>query len=200
MKLLIADLDYFAPSIFYYKLTEVSHCIFDVYEAYRKMSYRNRCTLSGANGLISLSIPLIGGRNQKAVMNEVRILNSESWQERHWRTITSAYNKSPWLDHYRGDLEKLYSTRFDLLFEWNFACYSWISDKMSISTPVSLRNKFIENYPPDEFEDWRNRLLPSAINRLNPEPARYPQVFEDRFGFIPNLSILDQLFCAGNRL
>jgi hypothetical protein len=200
MKSLIIDLDYFAPSTFYYKLRTVGHCTFDAYEPYRKMSFRNRCTLSGANGPVHLSVPLIGGRNQKTIMNEVRILNAESWQERHWRTITSAYNKSPWLDHYRDDLEKLYSTKFDLLFEWNLACFKWVSDKMSIRTPVSLSEKFVENYPPDEVEDWRNRLLPSTINRLNPEPSRYPQVFEDRFGFIPNLSILDQLFCVGNRL
>ncbi len=197
---LVSDLQYLAPVPFYYELSTSSNCIFEQYERYQKMSFRNRCTLSGANGPVHLSIPIKGGREQNALMKDVVIDNSQKWQLRHWRTITSAYNKSPWLDFYRDELERIFSTRFELLMDWNLTCFKWSADKLAIRTPVSLSEKYIADYPVTECKDWRNRLLPSTINQLYPCPERYPQVFEDRFGFLPNLSILDKLFCDGGRL
>ena len=177
-----------------------SHCEFEQYEHFQKMSFRNRCTLLGANGKIDLSIPLIGGRSQKTLVKDVLIDNKENWRARHWKTITSCYNKSPWFDFYRHELEQLYSSKPELLIDWNTACFKWICDKMSITIPWSLTGSYIKNYDPAEVKDWRNHLLPSTINDLYPSPKRYPQVFEDRFGFVPNLSILDYLFCMGNRI
>jgi hypothetical protein len=199
---LIADLEYFAPSIFYFSLSRAKHGIFDIYEPYRKMSFRNRCTLAGANGPIHLSVPLVGGRNQKTLMKDVRILERENWQARHWKTITSLFNKSPWFDHYRHDLEALYEKRFEFLIDWNLACFEWVADKMAIETGVSLSEKPFDTRESggEEIEDWRGRLMPATINKEFPESKRYPQVFEDRLGFLPNLSVLDYLFCAGNKL
>jgi hypothetical protein len=198
---LIADLEYFAPSIFYFALNDANHCIFDIYEPYRKMSFRNRCTLAGANGPIHLSVPLTGGRNQKTLFKEVRILNTEGWQSRHWKTITSLFNKSPWFDFYRDGLERLYQQRFEFLVDWNLACFGWAADKMAIRTDVTLSEKRVDkrDFSGEEIEDWRGRLMPATINKLFPDAKRYPQVFEDRLGFVPNLSILDYLSCTGNR-
>ena len=194
---LIVDLQYFSPFIFYLHLSDFKYCIFDQYEHYQKMSFRNRCTLLGGNGPIALSVPLVGGRNQKTRMKDVRILNQENWQGRHWKTIESCYNKSPWLEYYRDELARLYTRKFDYLIEWNFSCFQWAADKMSIKTFCTLSEEYIENYDMNSCIDWRGKLVPSTINSEFRDVARYPQVFEDRFGFIPNLSVLDYLFCAG---
>lgn len=194
---LIADLQYFSPSIFFYHLSISTHCIFDQYEHFQKMSFMNRCTLLGGNGPVILSVPLDGGRNQKTVMREVKILGRENWQDRHWKTITSCYNKSPWFDHYRDSLEHVYTHRFDYLVDWNMSCFEWICDKLSITTSYSLSEKFLKDYDKNEYVDLRGQLMPSTINSKFPGVERYPQVFEDRFGFVPNLSVLDYLFCAG---
>jgi hypothetical protein len=194
---LIAELQYFSPSIFFSYLSKSTNCIFDQYEHFQKMSFMNRCTLLGGNGPVILSVPLDGGRNQKTVMKDVKILNKESWQNRHWKTITSCYNKSPWFDHYREGLEKLYSMKTGFLLDWNLNCFEWICDKLSIHTPYSLSGQFVKDYEKVEFEDLRGMLMPATINKLFPGTKRYPQVFEDRFGFVPNLSVLDYLFCVG---
>lgn len=196
---LVVDIQYFSPSILYFTLGKFRHCVFDQYEHYQKMSFRNRCTVMGGNGPVHLSIPLIGGRNQKTIMKDVRILNTGNWQDRHWKTITSCYNKSPWFGHYSEDLEKLYQTRFEFLADWNIECFRWAADKLSIQTPVTLSETYRGTYDTNEYVDWRNRLLPSTVNQNFQDAKRYPQVFEDRFGFVPNLSILDYLFCAGNK-
>src|SRR6476620_2584871 len=144
--LLIADLQYFHPSIFFNYLSGATHCIFDQYEHFQKMSFMNRCTLLGGNGSVILSVPLDGGRNQKAVFKEVKILNKENWRDRHWKTITSCYNKSPWFDHYRDDLEKVYLRKFEFLIHWNLVCFEWICDKLSIRTNYSLSENFQKTY------------------------------------------------------
>ena len=197
---LVSDLQYFPPIIFFLELEQYSHCKFEQYEHFQKMSFRNRCSLLGANGTIDLSIPLLGGRSQRALMKDVLIDNKENWRARHWKTIVSCYNKSPWFDFYRDELGQLYSTKPESLLGWNLLCFKWIRDKMSIATQWSLSESYVKNYDPAEVKDRRNHLLPSTINDLYPSPKRYPQVFEDRFGFVPNLSILDYLFCMGNRI
>jgi hypothetical protein len=198
--MLIVDSQYFPPLIFFKQLSLSSHCLFDQYEHYQKMSFRNRCTLLGGNGSIALSIPLEGGRNQKTPMKDVKILNKERWQDRHWKTITSCYNKSPWLHHYYEELEKLYSIKHTFLIDWNLKCFEWVTDKLSISTEWGLTDGYIDVYDSKEFLDWRNHLLPATINQKYPGQERYPQVFEDRFGFVPNVSILDYLFCVNRKL
>ena len=196
---LLADLQYFSPSIFFFHLSKFKYCVFDQYEHFQKMSFRNRCTLLGGNGPIVLSVPLDGGRNQKNVMRDVRILNKEKWQDRHWKTITSCYNKSPWFENFRDSLEALFLKKHEFLVDWNLTCFYWVADKLSINTTCSLSVEYIEKYDLTNYEDWRGKLIPSTINQEFPVNERYPQVFEDRFGFVPNLSVLDYLFCVGPR-
>jgi hypothetical protein len=197
---LISDLQYFPPFIFYYRLSTLAHCVFEQYDAFQKMSFRNRCTLLGPNGVISLSIPIVGGREQKNVMKDIKIDHRENWRARHWKTITSCYNRSPWLDHYRSELENLYSKKTVFLVDWNLECFRWVCDKMAIKVGYSLTGSLIPEYDKGLFLDERNQLKPSTINQKYPDVKKYPQVFEDRFGFVPNLSILDYLFCNGNKL
>ena len=195
---LVTDLQYFSPLIFFSHLGNFSHCVFDQYEHYKKkMSFRNRCRIPGGNGPIVLSVPLEGGRNQRTAMKDVRILNKERWQDRHWKTITSCYNKSPWFEHFREELEKMYLVKVDFLVDWNFMCFNWVADKLSIQTNASLSDHYYRKEELDGIEDWRGKLMPSTIDQHFPGVERYPQVFEERFGFIPNMSVLDYLFCVG---
>lgn len=194
---ILVDIQYFPPVIFFTHLNGFTHCIFDQYEHFQKMSFRNRCTLPAGNGPVVLSVPLEGGRNQKTVMKDVRILNSERWQDRHWKTITSCYNKSPWFEHFRDELERIYLVKVDFLVDWNFICFQWVADKLSIQTTVSLSDHYYEKDDLAGVEDWRGKLMPSTINKHFADVERYPQVFEERFGFIPNMSVLDYLFCTG---
>ena len=82
--------------------------------------------------LISLTVPIAGGRNQKKVFSEVRIDYSTDWQQQHWRSIFSAYGKSPWFFHYAESLEKLYSQKVDLLVEWNRICLDWVNNSLGV--------------------------------------------------------------------
>jgi hypothetical protein len=166
----------------------------DIYEIYRKMSFRNRCLIAGAQGVISLSVPLQEGRNQQLPMNEVWIAQSENWRVRHFKSIQSAYNRSPFFDHYRDELASIYEKRPDYLAEWNLLCLNWMIEKLEWKVEVRLTESAIP-FGSGEMDDRRNRVLPKNYNQWT--PVKYRQVFEERTGFFPNLSILDLLFNAG---
>jgi hypothetical protein len=194
---LIVESQYFAPVTLFKKSVQFSNIKFDIYESWRKMSFRNRCVVAGANGPIVLSIPLLEGREQKKMVKEVAIDNRKQWQEQHWKTITSCYNRSPWFDFFGHELEELYRQPVELLAHWNTTCFRWVADKLGLSIDVGYTDRFQPQYLETGEVDWRNRLVPKSINEDFLNPVKYHQVFEDRLGFIPNLSILDLLFCEG---
>jgi hypothetical protein len=221
---LLVDLQYF-PSVELYRISnKFTDIVFEQYENYQKMSFRNRCQIAGAAGVISLSVPLLKGRDQRALMKDVKIAGFQPWQAQHWKTIVSCYNRSPWFEFYRDQLEELYQRRVDFLLDWNLACFEWTIKVLKMPLKVSLTDRYLETLRPEEGEDWRGKMRPKDQDRTtgpevtNPEargsargqagptepartghagPLRYRQVFEERTGFLPNLSILDLLFCEG---
>lgn len=203
---LIFESQYFAPVTFYKISYNFSNIIFEQCETYQKMSFRNRCQILGAGGPVDLSIPLVGGRGNKGLIRDIRIAGDRSWQGQHWKTIVSCYSRSPWFEYYRDGLESLYRKPAEFLLDWNLQCLDWTFRGLGISKTVALTSEFREVYTPDEAVDWRSRLMPRDREKWGvdgsgmeewPTASRYHQVFEERIGFIPNLSILDLLFCEG---
>jgi WbqC-like protein family len=190
---LIIDLQYFPSIILYKNLYKSSNIVFEQYETYQKMSFRNRCQITGAEGLINLSVPLVKGRDQKTLIREVRISDRQQWQAQHWKTIVSCYSRSPWFEFYRHELEALYQRRFDFLLDWNLSCFEWSLRVLGLSIPVSMTERYEKEYDGENVTDWRGKILPK--NREG--GPKYRQVFEERIGFISNLSVLDLLFCEG---
>jgi hypothetical protein len=194
---LLIESQYLSPVTLYKISINFSNIKFDIYEPWRKMSFRNRCMVVGANGPILLSVPLQEGREQRKPMREVLIDNKKPWQSQHWKTITSCYNRSPWFDFFCDELADIYRQPFRFLVDWNRTCFEWVNDKLGIAQTTHFTEKF---QPPGDalgHQDFRNRLVPRSIETDFPEPVRYRQVFEERIGFIPHLSILDLLFCEG---
>jgi hypothetical protein len=199
MKLLVES-QYF-PSVTLMKNSiEFLNINFDEYEPWRKMSFRNRCVIVGSNGPINLSIPVLEGREQKKLLKEVAIDNRKPWQSQHWKTITSCYRRSPWFNFFEPELDALYRQPVELLHEWNRTCLNWVVKKLGVPVHVD----YIKYVPGEqggggspEVLDWRNKITPKTILSDFPNPVRYHQVFEERIGFIPHVSVLDLLFCEG---
>jgi len=242
--MLLIELQYFPSVIAYSTLIKNTNIEFCLYKNYQRRSFRNRCIIAGANGPISLSVPIAGGRNKKALYKDVKIDYTTDWQQQHWRSIFSAYGNSPWFFHYAQSLEKLFSQKAEFLYDWNFLCLDWVNRSIgkcmtSLNSPGvtlgglgnswkvgeplegwgtlgELGNSWrvgeplegLENYETvdmsqseNEIEkilDWRNKILPANFQNkdMGPFPI-YTQVFEDRFGFQQNLSILDFVLCCG---
>src|SRR5260221_4908568 len=135
--MVIAELQYFPPISFVSTLFKESYVYLDLYETYRKMSFRNRCLIAGAEGIISLSIPLKEGRSQLLPLREVRISETEQWQTSHFKSICSAYNRSPFFEYYADELKTMYSKQVSSLAEWNLSCLDWLQKKLD--WPAEIR-------------------------------------------------------------
>ena len=98
---------YLAPIEYYYHFLRSEKSVVDAGERYDKQSYRTRCRIASANGVVELNIPVKKYANHSLV-RDIRITYDEEWQRNHWRTIVSSYKSSPFFDYYQDDLLPFY--------------------------------------------------------------------------------------------
>ena len=164
--------------------------IFDACEHFEKMTNRNRYPVSGANNSILLSVPLINGRNQHVPMNNVLIHNEANWQIQHWRTLVSVYKRSPYFEYYEQSLQPFFETDYTSLIDFSRAGITWVKQQLNLKYKEQEATEYIKEYPA-AITDLRGKDIE------NEGLLKYYQVFEDRIGFLPDLSILDLLFSEG---
>ncbi len=174
-------------------VVQTQELLLDGYEHYEKMTLRNKYRIAGANNPIQLSIPLTGGRDQRKPMEDITIHNDEKWQIQHWRTLTSVYRQTPFWEYYERSLEALFTEEYSKLVAFNKATLQWCIKQLKLDITLSNTDKYYRTYPPEDT-DLRNIKKSSAATGNFP---RYYQLFEERTGFLPDLSILDLLFAEG---
>lgn len=189
---------YFAPVRYFSKLAAYLEIHIEQHEHFIKQTYRNRTVILGANGTIPLIVPVEKGREQKIKIKDLRIAYDEDWQRNHWRTIFSAYNSSPFFEYYADDLEPFFRKKSVFLFDFNQQITGTILEILEIPTQLILTESFEQI--PDNCANFRKKISPKA--HLNADDSNftaqpYTQVFSEKFGFIPDLSILDLLFNEG---
>ncbi|WP_462318055.1 WbqC family protein [Marinilabilia sp.] len=173
--------------------------IIEKHSHYSRQSYRNRYIILGANGPLSLTIPVEKQKNQKVADKDVKIAYHSSWQNNHWHSLVSAYNSSPFFQFYCDEIESFFKEKHTWLFDFNLKATNVISELLGIDTDISFTGEFIET-PDKDILDLRESIHPKRSteeNNTSFSPVPYKQVFDDRYGFVPNLSILDLLFNKG---
>lgn len=194
---ILLELQYLPPVAYFSLLAGAPAVYLEQHEHYVKGSYRNRCHIAAVNGVQRLSIPLRKGKNQQAGIREVQIAYDEPWQSRHWHAIRSAYGNSPFFEHYADVLGPFYKKKgFTRLWDWNLELLQVLMGLTGVKPPLH----FTEEYDPSPagMLDMREAVHPKRpLAEGVAAPVAYPQVFEDRHGFLANLSMLDLLFCAG---
>lgn len=188
----------YMPPIQYLTKFILSDVAIEQHENYIKQSFRNRCTILAANGPMSLTIPVVKVHGEKIPIMEVLIDYDLPWQKQHFKSIESAYKNSPYYDYYIDDLRKFFEQRYEKLFELNQQLLDKLLSIIGISKSYTLTSSFERNLA--NHTDLRNGISPKA-NHQTYDPhfssATYYQVFADRYGFTPNLSIIDLLFNEG---
>jgi len=196
---ILLDLQYLPPLQYWTKLLTYETIHLEQHEHFLKSSYRNRCHIAGVNGPLRLSIPLAKGKNEQQPITQVRISAQDHWSSRHWHSIRSAYANAPFWDYYADQLYPIFKNPPPLLFNFNYQLLAKIIDFLQLSTELLLTKDY-QATPHNTILDFRGGIHPK-IHRALPDPhfkpIPYPQVFEEKNGFLPNLSILDLLFCTG---
>lgn len=184
------------PNIYWWTIAAgMNEVCFDEAEHFVKMTYRNRYYISGSNGLVQLSIPLQHGRDQRTAMRDLSISTHERWQVQHWRTLFSVYNRSPFFEYYAPSLEELFLNKYQCLTDFNLATVRWLKEQLKFRFGITNAVEYVKQY--ENVFDMRVGFKPGVEKSIiNAGPAYY-QVFADRTGFLPNLSMLDLLFAEG---
>ena len=184
----------YLPAVEYFMmLSGYQEIQIEQHENYQKQSYRNRCRISGPNGINVLTVPVDKKGNVKVTVRDLKISYSENWQKLHWRSIQTAYNNSPFFLYYRDEMERFYTKRYDYLLDLNQDLLLLIIKWLKLNTGIVLTKSFIPLYTVEN--DFRYVIHPK--NESSIVQPEYHQVFIDKFGFIPNLSIIDLIFNEG---
>ena len=190
---------YFPPVAYMALLLRPEPIYLEAEEHYRKQSFRNRMAVLTANGPQTLSIPVVQ-KHQKMMIKEVEIDYKTEWQRHHWRTIEMAYNNSPFFIYYRDFLAQFYEKKIKYLWDFNRELLAVILKLLRTEKEIFYTEQFVEN---DETAsiDARYTIHPKLYGTSDyPFKADIPyrQVFEEKFGFTPALSVLDLLCNKGN--
>lgn len=195
---ILLSTSYFGPVQYFSKYLFSGNLIIENHENFIKQTYRNRCIIAGANGPIKLTVPVLRGSFHKTAINELEIDYSKRWQDIHWRTIESAYRSAPFFDYYEEEIKSVLKKQTQFLIEYNTELTSSILSILDIEPRHKLSNRYHNITSNNEDLDYRELIRPKNIEPdILFEAFPYHQVFEEKLGFIPNLSILDLIFNAG---
>ena len=212
---------YFGPVQWYQKLNRYDECLIERHESFIKQTYRNRMVIATTNGPLALTIPTTHGDSM--AMKDIRISDHANWRHVHWNALLSAYGESPFFPYYQDDIRPFYEKKYEFLFDFNMETMEKIIELLDIRPKVSVTDEYVlseerrvksEKYNSLEAQaqfniqhstfntpasDFREAIRPKHP-LPDPEftPARYYQVYEQKHGFLPNMSILDLLFNEGN--
>jgi hypothetical protein len=194
--LAILPASYLPPIPHYVAMLSHAETQWDIYEHFHKQFFYNRAIIYGANGPLKLIIPL-QKRHEKTPLKEVKIKYTENWQTLHWRSLEASYRRSPYFEYFEHALSPLYSGDYqpELLIEWNKRLFETVNKLMQIDIKLGQTTEYNKTY--NNADDYRNLASPAVMDQQANKEFKYMQVFEEKYGFIPNLSIIDLLFCEG---
>ena len=189
---------YLPPVQYFAHLQNAEQVWIEQYDHYQKQTYRNRCVIAAPDGPLSLTVPIEKPNTQKAFMRDIRISDHGNWRHLHWNAIESAYNHTPFFEYYKDDFRPFYEKEFDFLVDYNEQLCQLICQLIDIDTSLQRTESYIAE-PSNTIIDLRDAIHPKkeVMNEASFAIVPYYQVFQERLGFLPNLSIIDLLFNMG---
>ncbi|MGY6520714.1 MAG: WbqC family protein [Mongoliitalea sp.] len=189
----LIDLSYLPRLEFFAAIVDQQNLLLDEEAMYQKQSIFNRTNILLANKVELLSIPVYGAR-KKQRYRDVKIDYNQKWLQVHLRGIRSAYGKAPFFEYFFPELEGEFMKKPAFLWDLNESLLTLCLKLSRINIPIENKSVHIDN---QDILDLRELTRERAefTERKYYQPHPYPQLFGA--DFVPNLSIIDLLFCEG---
>lgn len=188
---------YFGPVQWYQKLNRYDRCLIECHDHYIKQTYRNRCTIATTQGVQTLSVPIERYDGLKCAMRDIRVSDHGNWRHLHWNALMSAYGESPFFEYYADDIRPFFEKRWEYLFDFNMEITFKMCELIDICPTISTTDTYVaDTAGMHDFRDTIRPKHPLPDEQFVPTP--YYQVYRQKHGFLPNLSVLDLLFNEGN--
>lgn len=195
-KPILLSISYFGPIQYFSKWASGHPLFLEAHENYPKQTFRNRCVIASANGRLNLTVPIVREDRIKIPIREVRIDYSMMWQKKHLRALESAYRKSPFYDFYIDDLLPFFERKPVFLFDLDLEISSLLASLLQLDAEPLPTTQYVAGS--SDICDFRHTILPTKGEHDPSFVAPvYPQNFEEKLGFLENLSVLDLLFQTG---
>lgn len=180
---------FYLPPISWFSefLNPENEVVFEQFETFPKQTFRNRTNIYGANGKLSLIIPI--NHNGSREFKNTEMSYREDWQKLHWKSIKTAYQSSPYFEYYEDKLIKLFENKEKFLLDFNIKSIKIILDILKTEKAYSLNKEYIKNPEEVNFREKFSAKIPSEY-----EMDEYYQTFSDKMGFLNDLAIVD-LIC-----
>lgn len=184
---------YFGPIQWFQKLYRAERVEIEQWESFRKQTYRNRCLIATTNGIQALTVPV--EHSDSPLIKDIRLSDHGNWRHLHWNALQSAYGESPFFEYYQDDIRPFFEKHWEFLLDFNEAIRLKMCELIDIQPNVSYTKEFVSE---ENMASFRDVICPKHPQD-DPDftPRRYYQVYEQKHGFLPNLSILDLLFNMG---
>ena len=183
---------YFGPVQWYQKLNRADEVWIERQETFQKQTYRNRCLIATTQGIQALTVPV--DRSSAVQIKDIRISDHGDWRRLHWNALQSAYGESPFFEYYEDDLRPFFERRWTFLLDFNEEIRQKVCELIDLRPSVRYTEEYVRNTTGD-YRDAIQPKHPSPDADFQPRP--YYQVYRQKHGFLPNLSILDLLLNMG---
>jgi len=186
---------FYLPPVEYFAKLNIyrANILIEKEEHFPKQTYRNRANVYTPDGVLGLTVPVTKGSKNHTKVKDIKISYDFNWQRLHWLSLQACYRRSAYFEYYEDELTPFYEKKFDYLFDYNEQLLLFVLKAMKMKVDFKYTDSYEPNYP--ELADYRESINPKRETDFNQKP--YFQVFEDRKGFIKNLSIVDLLFNQG---
>ncbi|AND63146.1 hypothetical protein AX766_01255 [Flavobacterium covae] len=181
------------PSISHFvAIAQAEKITFEMDDNFQKQTNRNRMYIYSPNGIQLLNIPVKHSKETHQKTRDIRLETAFDWQKQHFKSLEAAYRTSPFFEYYEDAIAPIFTKKHEFLMDLNYQTIEIVSKCLGLHFNYDKTTEYFKETT--NFTDLRSLANGKKdLTQLTP----YTQVFDEKHGFINNLSVLDLLFNEG---